>query len=147
MKFNPVSFTVIEWEINNDTLGLLHELDGIGVSLTAQDSPLFEPILETLKNKKLPVAWLTLKWYFSIVGNDEEEILKYIAEDKYQFAPNSYTDQDIKELIISSYGEFERQYNALREETGIPPGIPSLEQSEFVDLQSETLRILKEKGV
>lgn len=147
MKFNPVSFTVIAWEINNDTLKLLHELDGTGVFLTARDKPLFEPILETLKNKKLPAAWLTLKWYFSIVGNDENEILKYIAEDRYQFVPNSYINQDIKDLIIDSYREFGKQYDKLREGSGIPPGIPLLEQSEFVDLQSETLRILKEKGV
>ena len=147
MKFMPLSFTITDWEIDKNTIEILKELDETGIHLTAKDLPTFQPIVETFRNNKLPIAFLTIKWDFLILSSDENPILKYSVEDKFQFTPHEYNNQDIKDLIIDSYREFGKQYDKLREGSGIPPGIPSLEQSEFSDLQLETLRILKEKGV
>ena len=144
MKFKHISFSP---DLNYDTsyFNTAIQLQNTGASFFAIHSPELQPVYEGGENKRLPIAYLTLKWSYKIDDGDKKAILRYTAEDKYQFNPGDYGLQDVREVVATSFDSMATDFRESSIEGIYLDDIPEPEQEEFENICIGVLQFLKSK--
>jgi len=144
MKFIHVSFNP-DLLYDKDYLNTAIQLQNTGASFYAVHSPELQSFYEGSGNKQLSIAFLTLKWSYKIDDRDNKSILNYTVEDKYQFSPEDYSLQDIREVVATSFDSIATDFRESSIEGIYLDDIPEPEQNEFENLCAEVLQFLKSK--
>ena len=143
MNFIHEGLKVMEWEIDIETINLANQLSKLGTGIKAIDEPFFEPYIETLKSKSIPVGWIGINWYFLICGLENNIILKYSAEDRYRINPIAISDIDIKEIIVNSHILFRNEFDLKNKSLRLSEGIRPIVSDEVDQFCLEIIRLLK----
>ena len=141
MSFINVSFTP-RITYDNDYFNRVIQLQETGAAFKTNHVPTLRPAYEGGEHKRLPFAFLILEWTYIIYSNEEEEVLHYFAEDKFQINPHQYTHQDVREAVAKS---FDRMANYFRGYM-IAGGYLEMEdvgKDEFEDLSNNVSRFLR----
>lgn len=144
MKFVHVSFNP-DLNYDKDYFNTAFQLQNTGASFYAIHSPELQPIYEGVKNKRLPIAFLTLSWSYKIEDRDNKIILNYTVEDKYQFNPQDYVLQDVREVVATSFDSIVTDFRESSIEGIYLDDIPEPDRDVFENLCTEVLQFLTSK--
>ena len=144
MEFVNRSF---EANLNYDKAewNLIIQMEGTGAAIRSTQIPEFVPVYEGGKLKKLPLAFLTFEWVYTILNSEGKDILKYTAADRYQFNPFDYNNEDVKKVTAISFDKISDDFGGRQIEGGYLDEIPQPSLSEFENWHRGILQFLNEK--
>ncbi len=145
MEFNE-GFNTTEWEINTDTIELAKFLTELKIGLQAKDIILYSIDTDTLKNKSLPIAWITINWMLNMVDSENTLIFKYHASDKYKINPTNPSKEDYLSIVSTSYNKFKAEFDKRKDFVRIQESIPEISEELKEKVSLSILNRLKEKG-
>lgn len=142
MGFVHVKAEVKRWHIDEATYKILKELEGTGIDLQGSGAPTLQPIIRA---EHLPIATLTLRWEYEVLGVDQNVVLSYILEDSYDITVKTLSTGHVQEIVALSYDRLAATFDELDEPTKIDVGILEPSEAEFDQLCQHVIQFLKEK--